>query len=132
MNKHPLSFRPAAFAAAALALALAGCASTPADDSLLSATPPFAAGWQAQARPLYYSGPGVAPGTTAWMVPMTLPRGTYEVIQRRGDRARVVDGHRFEIDGSIQKEIKLMVPIGTNDLEALDVKYIASAAPAKK
>lgn len=130
MDKRTAFFRPAALAAAALLLGLAGCA-TPADDGL-SANPPFAAGWQAQARPLFYDGPGLAPGTTAWKVPGTLPRGTYEVIERRGDRARVVDGHRFEVDGSVYKEIKLLLPMGARDVEALEVSYIASAPPPKK
>lgn len=131
MNVRTAFHRRAAIAACALLTGLVGCATAPTDDGL-SANPPFLPGWQESARPLFYSGPGVAPGTTAWMVPMTLPRGTYQVIQRNGDRARVVDGQRFEVDLSPYKEIKLMMPMGQGNLEALDVKYLASVAPAKK
>lgn len=132
MNVRTAFHRRAALAAGALLVGLAaGCATTPRDDGL-SANPPLLPGWQDNARPLFYGGPGVSPGTTAWTVPMTLPRGTYIVIQRDGDRARVVDGQRFEMDGSVYREIKLMLPMGQNNLEALDVKYLASVAPAKK
>jgi hypothetical protein len=132
MNVRTAFHRRAALAAGALLVGLAaGCATTPRDDGL-SANPPLLPGWQDNARPLFYGGPGISPGTTAWTVPMTLPRGTYVVIQRDGDRARVVDGQRFEMDGAVYREIKLMLPMGQNNLEALDVKYLASAAPAKK
>lgn len=130
MNARSFFQRQAALAAVVLLTGLAGCASGPGGDGL-SANPPLLPGWQDNARPLFYGGPGVSPGTTAWTVPMTLPRGTYVVIQRDGDRARVVDGQRFEMDGAIYKEIKLMLPMGQGNVEALDIKYLASTAPAK-
>lgn len=132
-STHPVpgrwsAFAPTAFAAcaSALVLMLAGCA-TRTDDGL-SANPPFAEGWKESSRPLYYDGPGLSAGTTAWKVPATLPRGTYQVIQRDGDRARVVDGYRFEVDAAPFKEIKLLLPMPTNNVEALDVKYLVSQA----
>jgi hypothetical protein len=130
MNTRSFFRRHGATAALVLFAALAGCASTARDDGL-SANPPLLPGWQENARPLFYGGPGVSPGTQAWLVPQTLPRGTYVVIQRDGSRARIVDGQRFEVDGSIFKEIRLMLPMGENNVEALDIKYLASATPAK-
>jgi hypothetical protein len=130
MNARSFFQRQVALAAVVLLTGLAGCASGPRDDGL-SANPPLLPGWQDNARPLFYGGPGVSPGTTAWTVPMTLPRGSYVVIQRDGNRARVIDGQRFEMDGSVYKEIKLMLPMGQGNVEALDIKYLASAAAAK-
>jgi hypothetical protein len=130
MNTRSFFRRSGATAALVVLAGLAGCASGPRDDGL-SANPPLLPGWQENARPLFHGGPGVSPGTLAWLVPQTLPRGHYVVIQRDGNRARIVDGQRFEIDGAIFKEIRLMLPMGVHNVEALDARYVANTAPAK-
>lgn len=114
--------------AAAALLALGACAETPpaptVDARLMQ-------GWQDHSRPLFYNGPGPAAGTTAWKVPALLDRGHYRVIDRRGQGARLVDGYAFEVDGSVYKEVILMLPSSYANLEAVEEKYVALAGPGK-
>lgn len=131
MNRRQTLVRSAAgLLMVGLGMGLAGCASAPADDGL-SANPPFVAGWQQHTQALYYVGPGPTAGTNMWMVAGTAPRGHYQVIRREGDRAKLIDGHRFEVDGSVYKEIRLILPTGITGLEALDERYVISQAPAR-
>lgn len=110
-------------------LGLGACAAFQAQE--LPANPPFAAGWQEHSRPLYYLGPGPTAGSTVWMVSGLTPRGSYQVISRQGDRARLVEGHRFEVDSTVNKEVRLILPSGVTGVEALDERYVLSRAPAK-
>ena len=114
---------------ASVLLALAGCAATAPDASSTGSATPLVAGWQQHSRPLLQFGPGPRPGTTIWYVPNVLPRGTYEVISRQGDTARLVDGHRFFFSASPGEEVRLILPMGYNALEAVDARYVASATP---
>ena len=116
---------------ASLVLALSGCAVTGPAASSADAATPLAAGWQEHSRPLLQFGPGRQPGTTVWYVPTVLPPGTYEVISRHGDRARLVDGHRFSVDGSPAKDVRLILPFGYSGLEAVDARYVVAALPAR-
>lgn len=127
-----LARRSAGLVAAGLMLTLGACALEPREPEALTATPPLAAGWQQHTSPLYNLGPGPTAGTTVWMVSALLPRGNYQVISRQGDRARLLDGHRFEVDGSVNKEIRLILPFTSGSLEAIEEKYVvAQATPAK-
>lgn len=118
---------------ASLALALSGCAVNGPAPSAADAAAPLAAGWQEHSRPLVNFGPGRHPGTTVWYVPTLLPPGTYELISREGDGVRLVDGHRFSVDGNPAKDVRLILPFGYSDVEAVDARYVvappASAAP---
>jgi hypothetical protein len=117
---------------ASVALALGACGameSRPSDD--LAAAPPFAPGWQEHTGPLFEVGPGPTPGTSVWLVSSLLPRGRYQVISREGDRARLVDGHGFEIDNSVYREIRLILPGGVGNAQALDERWIIAKAPTK-
>jgi len=116
---------------ASVLLALAGCAATAPDASSTGSATPLAAGWQQHSQPLLHFGPGPRPGTTVWYVPNVLPRGTYEVISRQGDSARLVDGYRFFFPATPGEEVRLILPIGYNALEAVDARYVASAAPPR-
>ncbi len=133
MSRSILSFlrppRVAALAAAA-ALGLAACSSMSPEEGM-TANPPFAAGWQEHTSPLYNLGPGPTAGTTVWLVSGLLPRGHYQVISRQGDRARLLEGHRFEVDGSVNKEIRLILPTSSGSVEALDERYLLPPASAK-
>lgn len=122
--------RAVASAAVLITMGLTACATAPRDDGL-SAQPPLREGWQSASHPLFLDGPGLAPATNFWRVPPLLPRGTYVVIRRDGDRAQLVSGHRFEVDSQPFKEIKLMLPLAQGSVEALDVKYLASATPSR-
>jgi hypothetical protein len=66
-----------------------------------------------------------------WMVSGLTPRGHYRVISRQGDRAKLLDGHRFEVDSTVNKEIRIILPSGARGIEALDERYVLSQAPAK-
>ncbi|HMC15261.1 MAG TPA: hypothetical protein VKI18_06500, partial [Albitalea sp.] len=115
---------------AGLVLALAGCAATGPGASPVGNPTPLAAGWQEHSQPLLHFGPGPRPGTTVWYVPNVLPRGTYEVISRHGDTARLVDGYRFFFAATPGQEVRLILPMGYNSVEAVDARYVASAGPA--
>jgi hypothetical protein len=125
----PLTTR---LAAAALLLALSACSSLEtARSDEMPASPPFAPGWQEHSSPMFNLGPGPVAGTTMWMVPRLLPRGTYEVISRDGDRARLLEGHRFEIEGADHKEIRIILPFTGGRVEALDRRYVLNQHSAK-
>jgi hypothetical protein len=89
-----------------------------------SVSPELAAGWEDHSRPLINHGSGLTTGTTAWMVPTILPRGNYRVISRRSGKVELIDGYRFEVDGSIGKEVRLMLPSNYSGVEAVDEKYV--------
>jgi len=131
---RPMARRSAGLLAAGLMLTLGACSALqPAEPEQFSSNPPLAAGWQEHTSPLYNLGPGPTAGTTVWMVSALLPRGSYQVISRQGDRARVLDGHRFEVDGSVNKEIRLILPFASGSLEAVEERYVVAQAkvPAK-
>jgi hypothetical protein len=132
MSRSILSFlRPhRAAVLAAAAVGLAACSSMPPDEGLTD-NPPFAAGWQQHTSPLYHRGPGPTAGTTVWQVSGLLPQGHYLVISRQGDRARLIEGHRFEVDGSVNKEIRLILPMTSGNVEALDERYLLPPASAR-
>jgi hypothetical protein len=117
---------------AAILLALGACSALePAQPEALSASPPFAPGWQEHTSPMFNLGPGPTAGSTMWMVSGLLPRGTYEVISRQGDRAQLLEGHRFEVDGSVNKEIRIILPFASGRVEALDQRYVLNQAAAR-
>ena len=122
----------ARLAAAAVLLALGACSALqPGEPEAMSANPPLAPGWQEHTSPLFNLGPGPTAGTTMWMVSGLLPRGTYEVISRQGDRARLLEGHRFEVDGSVNKEIRIILPFTSGRVEALEQRYVLNQTGAK-
>ena len=122
---------PARLLAASMALALGACAMEPRQPETMAAKSPFAAGWQEHTSPLFNLGPGPTAGSTVWLVSGLLPRGSYQVISRDGDRARLLDGHRFEVDGSVNKEIRLILPFISGNVEALDERWVVAQAPTK-
>jgi hypothetical protein len=123
---------PARLLAASMALAFVACgALEPRQPEAMSAKPPFAAGWQEHTSPLFNVGPGPTVGTTVWLVSGLLPRGRYQVISRSGDSARLLDGHGFEVDGSVNKEIRLILPFTSGNVEALDERFVVAQASTK-
>jgi len=123
MHAPPAAGIVRGLAGAALLLALGACAGP------ASAPPPdtrLAADWPAHSQPLIHRGPGLKPGTTAWLVPNVLPRGSYRVISRNGDEARLIDGYRFDFDGSPGKEVRVQLPSTYGGVEALEEKYVVS------
>jgi hypothetical protein len=119
-------------AAAALLMALGACSALePSQPEAMPASPPFAPGWQEHTSALFNMGPGPTAGTTVWKVSGLLPRGTYEVISRQGDRARLLEGHRFEVEGADNKEIHIILPFAGGSIEALDQRYVLKQANAK-
>jgi hypothetical protein len=123
-------FHRTAFLAASLLLALGGCAAID-PGAPAGGAAPLVAGWQDHSRPLIHFGPGPRPGTTVWYVPTTMPRGSYQLISRDGNTARLVDGYTFDVDASPAKEVRLILPLGVNGVEAVDTRWVAAAAPAR-
>lgn len=120
-------------ATAGLLLTLGACSALGSREAeQLPANPPLAAGWQEHTSPLYNLGPGPTAGTNVWMVSALLPRGNYQVITRQGDRAKLLDGHRFEVDNTVNKEIRLILPTSSGSIEAIDEKYVVAQASTKK
>ncbi|QNM97050.1 hypothetical protein [Chitinimonas koreensis] len=113
---------------ASLLLGLGACASRP--DAPRPAEN-LTLGWQEHTRPLFSRGPSADAGRTAWWVPATLPRGSYRLIERDGDKATLIDDYRFEIDGSVSKEITLLLPSRHNNVEAVDERYVVGGKPAR-
>ncbi|HTD05163.1 hypothetical protein [Undibacterium sp.] len=112
--------------AAGLLLGLVACATPQQQAAATMPIPQLAADWHQHSRPLFNHGPGLSPGTNSWWVPAILPRGTYEVIGRVDGKLELIDGYRFEIDSDFMKEIRLMIPSGYTDVEALEEKYIVN------
>lgn len=113
--------------AACLAFGLGACAVAPPEPFPPA---PLAEGWQAHSQPLFNQGPGFTAGTTTWKVSGLMPRGSYRLIDRRGDQARLVDGYRLEVDGHVMKDTYLFLPSGYGGIEAVEERYVlASAKP---
>ncbi|MBI5271013.1 MAG: hypothetical protein HY856_15195 [Burkholderiales bacterium] len=106
--------------------ALVGCTSAPSAPATVDSR--LVAGWEANARPLFMRGPGPTAGTQAWLVPATLPRGTYELVSRRDGGARVIDGRRFEVDGQPYKDLVLILPSEAHDVEAVEARFVSAPA----
>ncbi len=126
-SRPSTSSRRLASLASALAVALplavgAGLASARDDGP----APAFAPGWQDHAAPLLYHGEGLTVGTTAWLVPRTLPRGMYRVLTRdEHNQPHLVDGQRFEVTpGDVYKDINLLMPTSDHSPEAIEERYV--------
>lgn len=127
-HSSSLAMRVLGGALVAAALMVAVTAAAAAADPIGSDT--FAADWQAHSRGLINAGPGPTLSTTAWYVPAILPRGRYVLIERDGDKARLIDGYQFEVTSAVNREIKLWVPNGYGNVEAIPVADVpALAAP---
>jgi len=118
------------FLAASLALALCGCAAIR-PGTLAGSAPGLAAGWQDHSRPLINRGAGPWPGTTIWYVPGFLLPGSYEVISRDGDNARLVEGHAFTVEVGSSAEQLVILPMSYSRIEAVDVRYVIAPASAR-
>jgi hypothetical protein len=116
--------------AAVLALGLAACAAPERTAATAPQQQQLLADWQAHSFALINRGTGLSPGTTSWMVPALVPRGTYRLVARRGDRAELIDGYRFEVDAMPGKELRLQLPMGHGSVEAVDERFVAGRAGA--
>jgi hypothetical protein len=132
MFPQGLARHVAAALAGGMLLAMAACSTVEGPASEPPSGLQVAADWSEHSRPLFNYGPGLSPGTTNWRVPDILPKGNYRVIRRVGGTAEVIDGYRFEIDGTPFKEIHLMLPSNYNEVEALEEKYIVEPKTARK
>ncbi|WP_269531802.1 hypothetical protein [Chitinimonas sp. BJYL2] len=110
---------------ALLYASLLGIAAISAHAADANQQPTLLEGWEKQTHPLFHDGPGISPGTFAWRVPAILPRGNYRIVSRHGDKAELIDGYRFEIDGSVFKEIRLMLPSPHTGVEAIKEEYVS-------
>ncbi len=88
----------------------------------------FAPGWQAHAHPLIYSGTVPRSGQGKWYVPQILQRGEYVVIRLEGDKAELVDGHRFVVKSGFVDQTLLLDEHG--NLQALPIEDVPALKPA--
>ncbi len=85
----------------------------------------FAPGWQAHAKPLIDKGYSTRSNRDRWYVPPILARGDYVLVERTGDTARVIEGHRFTVtDGNTDQYIFL--DPGLAEVEAIPVSDVPS------
>jgi hypothetical protein len=89
----------------------------------------FAPGWQEHARPLINMGMTRVVDRDKWRVPGILPRGEYVLVRRNGDKAEVIDGYRFRVDGGFVEQYLYLVP-GSGDVEALPIADVPALKPA--
>ena len=129
MSTHGSSFTLHVIAGAVVAAVLMTAATAvAAAEPVTSDT--FAAGWQDHARPLFLRGFGATPGSSTWLVPHLMPRGRYVLIQREGDKAELIAGYQFEIDGdSIFQDVNMWVPVHYNNVEALPIGDVPGVFP---
>ena len=92
----------------------------------------FAPGWQQHARPLINMGVTRVAGRDKWHVPPILPRGEYVLVQRNGDRAELIEGYRFTVNGGFADQYLFLTP-GYGNVEALpvaDVPPLKATSPS--
>ncbi len=113
-----------ALALIALLMAASAVAAEPADSDH------FAPGWQAHAKPLFNLGPAPrVPGRTRYEVPGSLPHGDYVVVQRKGDKATLLDTAVVTVSGGIEHHY-IFLEAGLGDVEALPVSDVPSSKTA--
>jgi hypothetical protein len=88
----------------------------------------FAPGWQEHAQPLIHMGNTHLIGRTKWYVPGLLPRGEYVLVHRTGDKAELIDGYRFTVNGNLEKQYLYLMP-GYDDVEALPIADVPALKP---
>ena len=112
------------FLAAALACAAAAAPAATGLDS-----DQFAPGWQAHTRSLINAGPDpLYLAKTSWHVPGITPPGRYVLIERHGERAEVIQGYEFKVERARNSEIRMLLPAGYGDVEALPVEDVPALA----
>jgi hypothetical protein len=135
MNTRPRphwSSRLAATVASAAAVVafVAGCVTAPGQARVDDDGVRFADDWQAHTKPLIFHGIGPNADRTLWMVPATLPKGSYRVITR--DAAGVphlVDGQRFTVTSDVFREVNLVMDNFVHAPEAIDERFVVLPGP---
>ena len=92
----------------------------------------FVQGWQSESHALINRGLTQAPGRapmTKWYVPANLPRGHYVVINRRGDKAEVINGYGFDVNSDSYRDINVILPLGYGYVEALPDRFVPEFKP---
>ena len=90
----------------------------------------FAPGWQAHARPLFYMGPARLADRDKYYVPGILPRGDYVLVKRTGDKAELLEGHRFSVTSANERQYLFLTP-GQGDVQALPVEDVPTLKPVR-
>lgn len=81
----------------------------------------FAPGWQAHAKPLFNLGPAMrTPGRDRYEMPGILPSGDYVLVQRKGDKAELINTSVITVRGGNEKQY-IFLDAGLDQVEALPV-----------
>jgi len=108
-----------AFAAVAL---LAAASAVAASEPVTSDQ--FAPGWQAHAKPLFNLGPALrTPGRDRYEMPGILPSGQYVLVQRKGDKAVLINTSVITMHGGNEKQY-IFLDAGIGQVEALPVSDV--------
>ena len=126
LNAHPHATRFLIGTLALIAL-LAAMSAAAAAEPVTSDQ--FTPGWQSHARPLINMGFSRFGDRNKYYVPAMLPRGDYVVIARNGDKAEVVDGHRFTVRSGNADQYIYLTP-GYTDVQAVLVDDIPALKAA--
>ncbi len=127
MKTHGSSFALHVIAGALVAAALMTAATAAAAAQPPVTSDSFAADWQSHAKGLIYIGSVGAGGQQSWLVPPILRKGHYVVINRDGDKAELLQGYQFEVPSDGNLRIKLWLPTGYSNLEALPASDVPAA-----
>ena len=112
------------FGALAVIALLVAASAVAADEP--AASDHFAPGWQAHAKPLFNLGPApLVPGRTRYELPGYLPHGNYVVVQRKGDKAELLDTSVITVGGGLEHHY-VFLEAGLGDVEALPVSDVPS------
>ena len=90
----------------------------------------FAPGWQAHARPLINLGPTRLADRDKYYVPGILARGDYVLVKRTGDKAELLEGHRFSVTSGNERQYLFLSP-GQGDVQALPVEDVPTLKPVR-
>ena len=107
------------FGALAVVVLLAAASAVAAAEPITSDQ--FAPGWQAHAKPLFLLGPSMhMAGRDRYEMPGILPNGDYVLVQRKGDKAQLVNTSIITVHGGNEKQY-VFLDAGSDDVEALPV-----------
>ena len=84
----------------------------------------FAPGWQAHAKPLFNLGPAMrTPGRDRYEMPGILTSGDYVLVQRKGDKAQLINSNVITVHGGNEKQY-IFLDAGIGQVEALPVSDV--------
>ena len=124
----PLHTTRLVFGALAVVVLLAAASAVAAAEPITSDQ--FAPGWQAHAKPLFFLGPSVhMAGRDRYEMPGILPSGNYVLVQRKGDKAQLLNTSIITVHGGNERQY-VFLDTGGERVEALPVADVPTLKTA--